>query len=169
MVNPTRTWELKLKIKDLLFIIFQQINSRAFTSLACLVKGMLYTLKTGRPWWVLVYSVLLLTLFSGNSWNAWWDWCHVRASLWCHISTLVIIFFPLFINSEELIYFQISEVPYLNPQTQFAITFTIKVCIVISGLTFEWGMLFRSEIQWCYRDFTRQTVKFLRLTCMLPF
>ena len=51
--------------------------------------------------------------------------------------------FLLFINSEELIYFQISEVPYLNSQTQFAITFTIEVdvikfmVIVISGLTFE--------------------------------
>ena len=56
---------------------------------------------------------------------------------------LVIIFFSLSINSEELIYFQISEVPYLNSQTQFAITFTIEVdvikfmVIVISGLTFE--------------------------------
>ena len=63
-----------------------------------------------------------------------------------------IIFFPLFINFEDLIYFQISEVPYLNPQTQFIITFTIEVCvvkfvfIVISGLTFEWGMLLRSDI-----------------------
>ena len=38
MVNPTRTLELKLEIKDLLFIAFQQINSRAFTNLACLVK-----------------------------------------------------------------------------------------------------------------------------------
>ena len=45
MVNPTRIWKLKLEIKDLLFIAFQQINSRAFTSLACLVKGMLYTLR----------------------------------------------------------------------------------------------------------------------------
>ena len=45
--------------------------------------------------------------------------------------------FSLFINSEELIYFQISEVPCLNSQTQFGITFTIEVCIVISGLTFR--------------------------------
>ena len=51
--------------------------------------------------------------------------------------------FPLSINSEELIYFQTSEVLHLNPQTQFIITFTIEVCmvkfvfIVISGLTFE--------------------------------
>ena len=45
--------------------------------------------------------------------------------------------FPLFIKFEELTYFQISEVLYLNPQTQFVITFTIEVCIVISGLTFE--------------------------------
>ena len=103
-----------------------------------------------------------MTLFSGNPWNALWDWHHVQASSWYHISLLDIIFFPLFINSEELIYFQISEVPYLNSQTQFIITFTIEVCIVISGLTFEWGMLFRSEIQWCYRDFTRQTVRLLR-------
>ena len=89
------------------------------------------------------------------------------------MSSLVIIFFLLFINSEELIYFQTSEVPCLHSQTQFIITFTIEVAIikfvdiVISGLTFEWGMLFRSEIQWCYRDFTRQTVKFLRLKCVL--
>ena len=47
----------------------------------------------------------------------------------------------MFINSEELIYFQISEEPCLNSQTQFVITFTIEVCvvkvmaIVISGLT----------------------------------
>ena len=51
--------------------------------------------------------------------------------------------FRCFINSEELIYFQTSEVLHLNPQTQFIITFTIEVCvvkfvfIVISGLTFE--------------------------------
>jgi len=44
MVNPTLTWKLKLEIKDLLFIAFQQINSRAFTNFACLAKGMLYTL-----------------------------------------------------------------------------------------------------------------------------
>ena len=50
--------------------------------------------------------------------------------------------FPLFINSEELIYFQISEVPCLNSQTQFVITFTIEVdvvkvmVVVISELTF---------------------------------
>ena len=47
-------------------MLFSKINSRAFTKLSCLVKGMLYTLKTGQPCWVLVYSVLLLTLFSGN-------------------------------------------------------------------------------------------------------
>jgi hypothetical protein len=28
-------------------------------------------------------------------------------------------------------------------------------------------MLFRSEIQWCYLDFTQQTVKFFRLKCVL--
>ena len=127
----------------------------------------------GQPHWVLVYSVLLLTIFSGNSWNTWWDWRHVRASSWCHISTLVIVSFPLFINSEELIYFQISEVSYSISQTQFIITFTIEVCIikimgiVISGLTFEWGMLFQYEIQWFYRDFTRQTVGLLHLRCVL--
>ena len=50
--------------------------------------------------------------------------------------------FLLFINSEELIYFQISEILRLNSQTRFVITFTIEVCvvkfmvIVISGLTF---------------------------------
>ena len=48
----------------------------------------------------------------------------------------------MFINSEELIYFQISEEPYLNSQTQFVITITVEVCvvkfmvIVISELTF---------------------------------
>ena len=147
-----------MKIRTYSLLLFSKRKPRTFTSLTCLV---------------LVYSVLLLTLFSGNSWNAWWDWHHVRASSWCHISTLVIIFFPLFINPEELSYFQISEVLYLNSQTQFITTLTFEVCvvkfmfIVISGLTFEWGMLFRSEIQWCYRDFTRQTVKFLHLTCVL--
>ena len=56
---------------------------------------------------------------------------------------LVSFSFPLFINSKELIYFQISEVLCLNPQTQFIITFTFEVgvikfmVIVISGLTFE--------------------------------
>ena len=95
MVNTTRIWKIKLEIKDLLFIAFQQINSRALTNLACLVKGMLYTLKTGQSCWVLVYSVLLLTLFSGNSWYTWWDWRHVRASSWCHISSLVIASFLL--------------------------------------------------------------------------
>ena len=50
--------------------------------------------------------------------------------------------FPLSVNSEELVYFQISEILRLNSQTQFVITFTIEVCvvkftvIVISGLTF---------------------------------
>ena len=131
-------------------MLFSKRKPRTFTSLTCLV---------------LVYSVLLLTLFSGNSWNAWWDWRHVRASSWCHISSLVIIFFLLFINSEELIYFQISKVLRLNSQTQFIMTFTFGVCkilvIVISGLTFEWGMLFRSKIQWCHRDFIRQTVRLL--------
>ena len=87
------------------------------------------------------------------------------------MSILVIVVFLLFINSEELIYFQTSEVLRLNSQTQFIIIFTFEVCkilvIVISGLTFEWGMLFRSEIKWFYRDFTRQTIKFLRLKCVL--
>ena len=141
MVNKTKIWKLKLEIKDLLFVAFQQINSGAFTNLACLVKGMLYILKTGQPCWVLVYSVLLLTLFSGNSWNAWWDWRHVRASSWCHISSLVIIFFPLFINSEELIYFQISEVPYLNSQTQFIITYYWSLCYKIYGYCNLWTHL----------------------------
>ena len=104
--NPTRIWKLKLENKDILFVAFQQ--------------------KKIQSLWVLIYSVLLLTLFSGNSWNTWWDLRHVRASLWCHILTLVIVFFLLFINSEELIYFQISEVPYLNSQTQFIITLLLK-------------------------------------------
>jgi hypothetical protein len=113
-----------------------------------------------------------VTLSSGNFWNAWWDWCHVRSPSWCHISTLVLFSSSLFINSEELIYFQISRVPYLNSQTQFIITFTIEVgikfmFIVIFGLTFEWGMLFRSKIQLFYRDFTRQTIKLFRLKCVL--
>ena len=34
--------------------------------------------------------------------------------------------FPLFINPEELIYFQIPKVLYLNPQTQFTITLLLK-------------------------------------------
>ena len=86
MVNPTRIWKLKLENKDILFVAFQQ--------------------KKIQSLWVLIYSVLLLTLFSGNSWNTWWDLRHVRASSWCHILTLVIVFFLLFINSEEFIYFQ---------------------------------------------------------------
>ena len=51
-------------------------------------------------------------------------------------------FFPLFINSEGLIYFKISEVPDLNSQTQSVIAFTVEVCVVkfldvvIFGLTF---------------------------------
>ena len=139
MLNETRTWKLKLEIKDLLFIAFQQKKPQSLHKFC----------------WVLVCSVLLVTYFSGNSWNAWWDWHHVRASSWCHISTLVIVSFPLFINSEELIYFQISEVSCSISQTQIIITFTIEVCIAISGITFEWGMLFRSEIQWFYWDFTR--------------
>ena len=126
---------------------------------------------SGQSCWVLVYSVLLLTLFSCDSWNAWWDWHHVWASSWCHILSLDIIFFPLFVNSEELIYFQTSEVLHLNSETQFIITFTFEVCkilvIVISGLTFEWGMLLRSDIPWFYQDFTWQSVKFLHLKCVL--
>ena len=65
----------------------------------------------------------------------------------CQINFVVFlstkISFPLFINSEELIYFQFSEVPYLNSQTQFIITFTIEVrvikfvFIIISGLAFK--------------------------------
>ena len=55
---------MKLRIYSLL--LFCKRNSRAFTSLAFLVKGMFYTLETGQPCWVLVYLVLLLTLFSGN-------------------------------------------------------------------------------------------------------
>ena len=35
--------------------------------------------------------------------------------------------FLLFINSEELIYFQIFEVLRLNSQTQFIMTFTIEI------------------------------------------
>ena len=37
--------------------------------------------------------------------------------------------FPLFINSEELIYFLISEVLHLNPQTQFIITLLLKLVL----------------------------------------
>ena len=54
----------------------------------------------------------------------------------------ILFSFPLFINSKELTYFQISEVLHLNSQTQFIITFTIEVgvikfvVIVIFGLTF---------------------------------
>ena len=90
-----------------------------------------------------MYSVLLVTLFSGKflgslvgltSCTGFIMMSYIVAS--GHFS------FPLFINSEELIYFQISEVPCLNSQTQFVITFTIEICvvkfmaIVISGLTF---------------------------------
>ena len=150
----------------------------------------------GQSCWVLAYSVLLVTLFSGMTceepntslpwpsvlpagWSMEWEpsptsndsaeWCHAWAYHNIYPTTVVYscVLFPLFINSKELIFFQISEVPYLNTQSQFAITFTIKVCIVISGLTFEWGMLFWSEIQWFYRGFTRQTVKFLCLKCVL--
>ena len=42
--------------------------------------------------------------------------------------------FLLFINSEELIYFQISEVHYLNSQTLFIMTFIIEVCMVKNWL-----------------------------------
>ena len=41
------------------------------------------------------------------------------------------------------------------------------IVIVISELTLVWGMLLRSDIQWFYRDFTRQTVKLLGFKCVL--
>ena len=120
-----------------------------------------------KPFWVLVYSVLLVTLFSGNLLE-----CLVR--LTSCTGFIMISYIDASYHFLSAIYklwrtylVSNSKVPYFNPQTQFAITFTIEVCIVISGLTFEWGMLFRSEIQWCYRDFTRQTIKFVRSRCML--
>ena len=100
--------------------------------------------------------------------NTWWGWCHIRASSRCHISSLVIVFLSAVYKLWRTYLLQIFEVPCLNSQTQFLITFTIKVCIVkfmavvISRLTFAWGMLFPSEIQWFYRDFTQQTVRLLR-------
>jgi hypothetical protein len=45
MVNKTRTWKLKLEIKNILVLLFSKRNPKAFISLACLVKGMLYTLS----------------------------------------------------------------------------------------------------------------------------
>ena len=42
-------------------------------------------------------------------------------------------------NSEELIYFQISEVPCLNSQTQFVITFTIEIDVVKLWLLLSLG------------------------------
>ena len=173
MVNPTRIWKLKLEIKDLLFIAFQQINSRAFTNLSCLVKGMLYTLKTGQPCWVLVYSVLLLTLFSSNIGNTWWDWRHVRPSSWCHISTLVIVFFSVvyklwrtyLLSNFWGTLFEFSNSVYND--IYYWSLYGKSLVIVISELTFEWGMLVQSKIKCCYRDFTRQTVRLLHLKCIL--
>ena len=144
MVNESRTWKLKLEIKDLLFIAFQQINSRAFTNLACLVKGMLYTLETGQPWWVLVYSVLLLTLFSGNLLRLTSCTGFIMMS---YIVSRSRFLFALYKLWRTYLLSNLWGTLLESLKTQFAITFIIKVCIVISGLTFEWGMLFRSEIQ----------------------
>ena len=45
MVNKTRTWKLKLEIKNILLLLFSRRNPKAFINLACLVKGMLYNLS----------------------------------------------------------------------------------------------------------------------------
>ena len=47
----------------------------------------------------------------------------------------------MFLNSEGLIYFQISEVPDLNSETQFIITFTIKFVFKIYGCCNLWSHL----------------------------
>ena len=46
-------------------LLFSKIKPRDFTSLACLVKGLCIHPKTGQSCWVLAYSDLPMTLFSG--------------------------------------------------------------------------------------------------------
>jgi len=45
MVKTTRIWKLKFEIKDLLFVAFQQKWTQSLSKLACLDKGLLYTLN----------------------------------------------------------------------------------------------------------------------------
>ena len=61
--NPTRIWKLKLENKDLLFVAFQQKKPQSLHKL-CMYRATIYPL-TGQSCWVLVYSDLLVTLFSG--------------------------------------------------------------------------------------------------------
>ena len=67
MVNQLESWKLKFEIKDLLFIAFQQKETRASQTLHSLaIVGLVYPL-TVKSCWVLEYSALLLNPFSGMS------------------------------------------------------------------------------------------------------
>ena len=63
MVNPTRISKVKFEIKDLLFVAFQQKKPQSLHKL-CMSRATIYPL-TGQSCRVLVYSDLLVTLFSG--------------------------------------------------------------------------------------------------------
>ena len=57
--------KLKSEIKDLLLVAFRQKKPLKPKSLACLVKWTKLYPLTGKSYWVLVYSTLLVALFSG--------------------------------------------------------------------------------------------------------
>jgi len=100
--------KLKFENKDLLLVVFlakqtPQTKKHCMSSYRTKVYP-----KTGKPCWVLVYSALLVALFSGiavedmfagltalsSGWSVEWvvspantnstDWCLVRASSWHH-------------------------------------------------------------------------------------
>ena len=141
---------MKLRIYSLL--LFSTINSRAFTNLACLAKGLCHIPLSG--------SALLSISIRNLAFNIVF-----RQLLECLVRLTSCTGF-IMISYIDAIYHFLSAVyklwrTYLLPNfwgTLFEFSnpvyhnFTIEVCVVklmviiISGLTFEWGMLFRSEI-----------------------
>jgi len=116
--------KLKSENKDLLLVAFLAKQTPQ-TKKPCMssYRTKIYP-KTGKPCWILVYSVLLVTLFSGiavevmfagltalsSGWSVEWVvspantnstyWCLVRASSWHHY--IVAIVFSSFRCNNEL-------------------------------------------------------------------
>ena len=59
-------WKLKSKNMDILLVAFRQNKPLQPKSLACLVKWVKVYPLMGKSCWVLVYSALLVALFSGD-------------------------------------------------------------------------------------------------------
>ena len=103
MVNKTRFWKLKLESKDLLFVAFQQNKTQNLSKPNMFTYGITIYPQTDQSCWVLVYSVLLVTLFSGITledpntsltwpsvlppgWSMEWDpsSTSINSVEWCH-------------------------------------------------------------------------------------